>query len=99
MKASFENDRRLQDILSRILKVSRPDKIVLFGSRAGRASRRLSDFDIALFGKVDLPRVKAELEEAQTLLKIDLISFDTLKNIKLKNKILEEGVVLYERKI
>jgi len=99
MKVPFENDKRLQDIVKRILKVSQPDKIVLFGSRAGGANRRLSDFDIALFGKVDLSRIKAELEEAQTLLKIDLVSFDALTNKNLKNKILEEGVVLYERKI
>ena len=92
-------DKRLRDIVQRVLSVSVPDRIMLFGSRARGDYRSRSDFDLALFGRVDLGKVHERLEEADTLLGIDVISFDEVDDERLKNKILEEGVVIYERKV
>lgn len=90
-------DGRLKDIIFRILSVDQPDKIVLFGSRARQDNGTTSDFDIAIFGKVNLAKIHDCLEDAATLLNIDVIAFDEIGNKKLKNKILKEGVILYER--
>ena len=92
-------DKRLKDIVKRILAVERPNKIALYGSRARQENGSFSDFDIALFGNVRLGKIMDSLEEARTLLKIDIVLFDELTNEKLKKKILEEGVTLYERKV
>jgi predicted nucleotidyltransferase len=92
-------DSRLQDIVSRILAVASPDKIILYGSRARGKNGSRSDFDIAVFGRVDMGKIWDNLSEAQTLLKIDVVAFDELNNQVFKDKILNEGIVLYERKI
>ena len=94
-----KKDKRLEDIVKRILAVENPDKIVLYGSRARREHEGLSDFDIAIFGKVRLGKIMDSLEEARTLLKIDIVLFDEIQNENLRKKIKEEGVILYERKI
>ena len=91
-------DKRLEDIVQKILKVDQPEKIVLYGSRARAENGSHSDFDIALFGKVNLGKIMDELEEAKTLLKIDVVVFDELQNGNLKEKITKEGIILYERK-
>lgn len=92
-------DKRLRDIVRRILAVAQPDKIVLYGSRARQENVSLSDFDIALFGDVNLGKIMDSLEEARTLLKIDIVLFDEIQNEKLKRKIQREGITLYERKV
>ncbi|MDI6732049.1 MAG: nucleotidyltransferase domain-containing protein [Candidatus Margulisbacteria bacterium] len=92
-------DERLQDIVNKILAVADPDKIMLYGSRARNENGSRSDFDIAVFGKVNIDKIWDNLQEADTLLKIDLVAFDELTNEILKKKILAEGIILYERKI
>jgi predicted nucleotidyltransferase len=99
MKKADIKDKRLQDIVRKILAADDPDKIVLYGSRARRENSSRSDFDIAVFGKVNIGRIWNALQEADTLLKIDLVAFSDLTNAALKTKILNEGVVLYERKV
>jgi len=91
------NDGRLQNIVERILAVSDPDKIVLYGSRAKQTGSSLSDFDIAVLGKVNMGRIWDSLQDARTLLNIDVVEFDDLPEGKFKNRILEEGVIIYER--
>jgi len=98
MKKKIE-DKRLEDIVKRILSVDQPEKIVLYGSRARKENGSVSDFDIAVFGKVNLSKIMDCLENAETLLKIDLVAFDEITDEKFKKKILEEGIILYERKI
>ena len=89
----------MQDIVDRILAVAGPEKIVLYGSRARQANDPLSDFDLALFGRVEMGKIWASLEEAKTLLNIDVVAFDEARDEKFKRKILEEGVIIYERKV
>lgn len=41
----------LDEILHQILKYKKPEKIVLFGSRAGRDFDKTSDIDLAIFAQ------------------------------------------------
>ncbi|MBI1954492.1 MAG: nucleotidyltransferase domain-containing protein [Proteobacteria bacterium] len=77
-------------------------RIILFGSRAGTFFRPDSDIDIA----IDCPTASTHqwqqvldiIEDADTLLKIDCVRFDTLQeNSLLKRNIESEGIVLYDR--
>lgn len=97
MEAKKIEDKRLDDIVERILAVEKPDKIVLYGSRAREENGSRSDFDIAVFGKVDMGRIWDSLSDAETLLNIDVVAFDELGDENFKQKILKDGVVLYER--
>lgn len=77
------------------------NKVVLFGSRARGDGNSKSDFDIAVFGSLTKDD-KAILEsrfkfDAPTLQKIDIIFFDTCKSTKLKENILKDGIILYEK--
>ena len=99
MKKGKIEDQRLQDIVDKILAVSSPEKIVLYGSRARKENGSRSDFDLAIFGRVDMGKVWNNVQNASTLLKIDLLDFDELPEGKFKQKILAEGVVIYERKV
>lgn len=79
------------------------EKIILFGSRARKDNSERSDIDLALV----CPKATNEewsyikihiIENRDTLLKVDCIRFDSLKdNDPFKHEILKDGVILYER--
>lgn len=58
--ASFPavTDELLGEIVSRILAVGSPDRIILFGSRARGTARPDSDLDLLIIEESDLPRFK-----------------------------------------
>lgn len=94
-----------QNILDKIIEVvcahKKVEKIVIFGSRVNGEYSRVSDIDIAIFGKEwtdsDINIVKNRLDEViQTPLKFDLVNFYDLRKDKLKENILKEGKVIYE---
>lgn len=91
----------LEEIIKRITQKVEVEKIIIFGSSVREDGSKKSDIDIALLGVNNLskiPELHLELnEELPTLRDIDLVVFDTLKNEKLKQRILSEGVVIYER--
>ena len=75
-------------------------KIVIFGSQARRDNTGSNDIAIALFGADEnmLFKVKEKLNEELDMLRdIDLVSYESIKNEKLKKRTAEEGVVIYER--
>ena len=93
----------INQIVEKILEEVKPGKIVVFGSSVRNDNTNSSDIDIALFGvkdeKIFLLKDKLN-EELPTLKDVDIVLFDTLKNessLKLKKRILDEGVVIYER--
>ncbi|MEW6686871.1 MAG: nucleotidyltransferase domain-containing protein [Candidatus Edwardsbacteria bacterium] len=90
----------INQLVEKILQEVNPDKIIIFGSSVRENNTKGSDIDIALLGvkeaRISLLKDKLN-EEANTLKDIDLILFDTLKNERLKDRILKEGVVIYER--
>ena len=91
----------LNQIVKLIVEYKRPEKIMVFGSRARDAFKDISDIDIAIFGKywtdTDINIVKNTLDEfVKTPLKIDVVNFYGLKKERLKQNILKEGRVIYE---
>ncbi len=95
------NKNLLSQIVDLILKYKKPEKIVIFGSRASNNFKNTSDIDIAVFGKdwtdKDINIVKYNLDEfIETPLKFDLLNFYKIGKTKLKENILKEGRIIYD---
>lgn len=72
---------------------------MLFGSRAKEDYKYSSDIDIAILTEGEMkPGLMLDLAEATGIYKIDIIDFNKLSCQALKEKILKEGVVIYERR-
>jgi predicted nucleotidyltransferase len=76
------------------------EKVILFGSRARGDAEERSDVDLAIAAPTASPRQWLEivflLEEADTLLRIDIVRWEEA-SVPLQERILTEGKVLYER--
>lgn len=77
------------------------ERVILFGSRArGNAGDR-SDIDLAVAARGASARQWSEIEEwtreTPSLTKIDMARLDTAGET-FRSRILEEGIVLYERR-
>ena len=95
------NESLLPQIVGLILKYKKPEKIVIFGSRASDNFEDTSDIDIAIIGKdwtnKDINIIKYNLDEfIKTPLKFDLLNFHKIGKTKLKENILREGRVIYD---
>ena len=78
------------------------EQIWLFGSRARKDNQDRADIDIAILcpnaNHTDWRKISDIIESADTLLKVDCIRFDTLKDQdKIKQNILETRKVIYAR--
>lgn len=77
------------------------EKIYLFGSRARGDHKERSDIDLAIVcpkaSEKDWQKAMDIIEDADTLLKIDCLRLDEKTSPNLKEAILKEGIVLYER--
>lgn|SRR5690554_1302571 len=76
------------------------DKIVLFGSRARGDNKSNSDIDLAIFTLPEFAHkgfLTSDIDELNTLLKIDVVFINEDTDIKLLRNIEKEGVLLYER--
>jgi len=90
-----------QQIEREILAFKRPEKIVIFGSRATGDFKNTSDIDIAVFAESwsdkDINLVKNRLDErVKTPLKFDLVNFYAVSKERLRKNILENGRTIYE---
>lgn len=88
-------------ILKLILRHGKPQRVILFGSRATGTARPSSDIDIAIeasdWSDIDFNVIRSELdEEIKSPLKFDLIDLGRLQKKSLKSAILKEGKVIYE---
>jgi predicted nucleotidyltransferase len=102
------NEALLKDVVRRILTVSRPLKIVLFGSQARGTAHARSDLDLLVVERSsDLPRYKRSLPYRMALLGLDLdqdievwtpaeIAEWSQVPMAFVTTILREGRVLYE---
>ncbi|NLL17397.1 MAG: nucleotidyltransferase domain-containing protein [Clostridia bacterium] len=75
-------------------------KIVLFGSRAKGSHRPNSDIDLAVYsipGVTKEGSLAGELDDLDTLLKIDVVFITEKTDRKLQDAVQKEGVVLYDR--
>ena len=78
------------------------EKIILYGSRARGDNRERSDIDLAIVcpqaNAADWQKIMDIIDDADTLLFIDCVRFDTLSDKNpLKDAIIRDGVVLYEK--
>lgn len=75
------------------------EKLVLFGSRARGDHCAVSDYDIAVYGKdlslLDKAGLWADVEEVDTLKKIDLVFIDDNINDELLGNLERDGVTIY----
>ena len=90
------------DFLKQLTDCSFIEKIILFGSRARGDNQERSDIDLAIVcpkaTDQDWRQVLDITENADTLLKIDCVRFNTLSDIsELKKNIIKEGKVIYAK--
>jgi predicted nucleotidyltransferase len=75
------------------------EKIVLFGSRARGDHSPVSDYDIAVYSQVmssvDQACFWAEVEEINTLKKIDLLFMNGNIDVEMLKNIKRDGVIIY----
>ncbi|MDY3618790.1 type VII toxin-antitoxin system MntA family adenylyltransferase antitoxin [Agathobaculum sp.] len=94
-------DRVLEQITAVLQKYPNVRKAVLFGSRARGDHRPQSDYDIAVY-PLSQPlqeevRLRGQLDDLDTLYKIDLVIVDRFVEPALLQNIETEGIVIMER--
>ncbi len=73
------------------------NRVILFGSRARGDFKRTSDIDIAVSGG-DFERFALDVdEETSTLLEFDIVDLDRDMQEALRESIIKEGKILYEK--
>ena len=95
-------DKRLVESIQRIGQRYPIERIVLFGSRARGDNKMVSDIDLAVFPMSGFDKrgsLTSELDDLDTLLKIDVVFHDESLDLRLLENILREGVTLYERTV
>lgn len=95
-------DKRLIESIQRIGHKYAIEKIVLYGSRARGDNKAVSDIDLAVFPSTEFDRrgyLASELDDLETLLKIDIVFIDNNTDECFLENIKREGVTLYERTV
>lgn len=87
-------------LIHRLAATPEVERVILFGSRARGDAEERSDIDLAIAAPHATQRQWLDLvfllEEAETLLMIDVVRLEEAPDA-LKERILSEGIVLYER--
>ena len=94
-----------KEILDKIIEIFKKYKQVkkacIFGSRARGDYRRGSDVDICIWLEEEsenpIYKIQNELEEVNTILLFDVVAFNSITKESLKESIIKEGVIIYER--
>jgi predicted nucleotidyltransferase len=89
---------RIKEILAPF--AERLDRAVLFGSRATGTHRPSSDIDLALYGPVeekDVDRLHTLFIESDLPVRVDVVKYQTINSVALKQQIEQTGVALFEK--
>ena len=88
---------RVIEEICRLAEKNKVQKVILFGSRARGDFRERSDIDIAFYGgNGDLFCIEVD-EETSTLLQYDIVNMNKTIQKELKDSIIREGMVIYEK--
>jgi uncharacterized protein len=89
---------QIKNIISKNIKVERA---AIFGSRVNGNYRNNSDIDIAVWSdnltSNELNILKDSLEYLDTALMFDLLHFEKLSKLELKNNIEKDGILIYAK--
>lgn len=81
--------------VSHICKRNGVRRLDLFGSFATGTASPTSDIDFVVYGCEDVLKLERELEEIETLRKIDIFDFDSIQNEFLLEDIKKYGKQIY----
>lgn len=101
------SDKKLEEIINKILQIIKPDKIIMFGSRARGETRPDSDYDLLIIKTKINNIIKTEQAIYRNLLgikaNVDIIVrtpelIDKNKDIigSLTGQALKDGILVYE---
>jgi predicted nucleotidyltransferase len=88
------SDKNIEHI-TQTLKSLAVKKATVFGSRAKGNYRDNSDIDIAVWGEVNVGHLLSELDELPMPYKFDVVSYEKIKNDKLREHIDRVGKSLF----
>ena len=78
-------------------------KVILFGLRARNDYKHNSDINLAvIFTSNDNDnyiKLLTKLENLNTLYKFDIIDYNKITNIKLKDEIDKDGIIIYKKQV
>jgi len=97
---AFDLDERLIQSIQGIGQTYAISRIAIFGSRARGDHKPTSDIDLAIFPLPDFKNMgclTSDMDDLNTLLKIDLVMINEQIDPKLLENIEREGVSIYER--
>lgn len=101
MKNNYGIRKNLFNNIISEFKKSNIEKAILFGSRARGNYKYNSDIDLAIiFTNNDSDnyiKILTKLEELYTLYKFDIIDYNKITNIKLKEEIDKDGIIIYKK--
>lgn len=85
----------LIDRVTEICKKNGVKRLDLFGSFATGTATPTSDIDFVVYGCQDILKLEEDLEEIDTLRKIDIFDYDSIKNKFLLEHIQKYGKQIY----
>ena len=88
----------IPELIERVTEICRRNgvrRLDLFGSFATGTALPTSDIDFVVYGCKDLSKLELDLEEIDTLRKIDIFDFDSIRNEYLLEDIKKYGKQIY----
>lgn len=93
------SEQHYQDLARIFSHSTKIDKVLIFGSRAKNTARENSDFDLAIIAPTmtddEFTAIWNELDQLPLIFKLDVMHWDRLNNLSLKEKIRREGQLFY----
>ena len=92
------NTRPIPELIDRVTEICKKNKVQrldLFGSFATGTATPTSDIDFVVYGCQDILKLEEDLEEINTLRKIDIFDYDSIKNKFLLEDIQKYGKQIY----